>query len=275
MADRFSIIDYGKRLEKVLLAQRDVSAIIQHTGEIGTAREFFVESILKRFLPANIVIGRGEIVDGEGGRSRQQDLLLYRSNFPVIDSLAGAHIYLAEGVLATIEVKSRLDGEEVIRATQNIASVRSLKLSMVGLGKAETVEGGPLTLDDLRKENVAARIMAGRDPMPGTDPLLVPAEERIWTYVFAFDGVGHDTLMGHADTNGWLKGAGPDCLCVLGKAFGATGNSPIRCLREPTAGEVFLIDAHSEPLGWWLGHLVWALRRSHREPFLRPYFGDK
>src|SRR5262245_10510432 len=112
----FSIIEYGKRLQEVLIAQRNVSEILEHKGERGTAREFFVESVLKRFLPPHVVIGSGEIVDGNGRRSRQQDLLLYRSNFPVIDSLAGAHLYLAEGVLATIEVKSILNLDEVKRA---------------------------------------------------------------------------------------------------------------------------------------------------------------
>jgi hypothetical protein len=41
----------------------------------------------------------------------------------VIDSLAGSHVYLAEGVLATIEVKSKLDEAEIQRVTRNIASV--------------------------------------------------------------------------------------------------------------------------------------------------------
>jgi hypothetical protein len=171
-----------------------VSAIIQHSGEVGSAREYFVHSVLRRFLPSNVVVGRGEIVDGRGGRSRQQDLLLYRSNFPVIDSLAGSHLYLAEGVLATIEVKSNLDEKELIRATQNIESVRVLAVSEFGVGDAEDVDGGDVALDELSYENMGRRIGRGGTPIPLVDPLLSTADERIWTYVFAFDGVSFDTL---------------------------------------------------------------------------------
>jgi hypothetical protein len=98
------------------------------------------------------------------------------------------------------------------------------------------------------------------------------ADERIWTYVFAFDGPKMDTLLEHATKNGWLATNGPDCLCVLGKAFGASTDSPIGTQTKPTAGEHFLIDETTEPLGWWLGHLVWVLGRRFRRPVLRPYF---
>ena len=263
MASGFDIVDYGRRLERVLLAQREVSAIINHRGEIGSAREFFVESILRRFLPANVVVGRGEIVDGDGGRSRQQDLLLYRDNFPVMDSLAGSHIYLAEGVLATIEVKSSLSGEDVAEATKNIASVRGLRVSDRGLGGAARVSGAESSLEGLS------------DPLDvsGTeDPLLSPAEERIWSFVFAFDGPTAETLVKHARDNSWLDGSGPDCVCVLGKAFGASHSTPIRPASEPKDGESFSMEAATEPLGWWLGHLVWVLNRCYRRPHLRPYY---
>jgi len=273
MGKKFTIIDYGRRLERLLAAQRDVSSIIQHRGEIGAAREFFVESILKRFLPPNINIGRGEIVDGTGNRSRQQDLLLYRSNFPVMDSLAGFHIYLAEGVLATIEVKSNLDEQEIIRATDNIKSVKELALSPYGLGEGQQVEGAGRTLDDLAKENVSERIWQGHEPILNReDPLLELAHDRIWTYVFAFGSVDFDTLTNHASNAGWLQGDGPDCLCVLGSAFGARFDDPIGPLNSGEPNDVFQIDETSEPLGWWLGHIIRILRRKHREPVLRPYF---
>jgi hypothetical protein len=270
MAKSFSIIDYGKRLEGVLLAQREVSSIIGHPGEVGAAREFFVESVLKRFLPRDVVIGRGEIVDGGGGRSRQQDLLLYRSNFPIIDSLAGAHLYLAEGVLATIEVKSSLDDQGIRQATENIASVRELTLSYVGLGEPPHVEGAPVGLEAVSRAAAANRIMAESEPLPRQEPELKVADERIWTYVFGFAGVEHDTLTKDAAKHAWPKGQGPDCLCVLGKAFGATTDMPISPARPPS-GPAFHIKETSEPLGWWLANLLWVLRRRPRVPVLRPY----
>jgi hypothetical protein len=148
-----------------------------------------------------------------------------------------------------------------------------LETSEYGLGEAEHVEGAELEFEDLSMDAAANRIMAGHDPVPTEDPLLKAADERIWTYVFAFDGPKLDTLREHARTNGWPAGKGPDCMCVLGRAFGASTDSPIRTQRAPTAaGELFLIDETEEPLGWWLGHLVWGLGRRFRRPVLRPYF---
>jgi hypothetical protein len=176
-------------------------------------------------------------------------------------------------VLATIEVKSELNEKEIGRASENIESVRKLNPSAVGLGHAQRVDGAELDVDDLARENLAERILGGRDPLPMEDPLLRIAEERIWTYVFAFDGVSYETLNQHVVTHGWSRGEGPDCLCVLGNAFGSSPDAPIRTDREPSAGERFLVESTEKPLGWLLGHLVWAtLRRHHREPVLRPYF---
>ena len=272
VATKFGIVDYGRRLERLLVAQRDVSAILTHSGEAGSARAFFVESVLRRVLPPNVVIGSGEIVDERGARSKQQDLLLYRSNFPVIDSLAGAHLYLAEGVLATIEVKSKLTGEEIERASDNITSVKKLHVSDAGLGQAEDVAGGQLRLEDMTMDALVGRVSRGIDPVPMEDPLLVAADERIWTYIFAFDGLGVDTLIEHADTHGWMRGDGPDCVCVVGKAFGSGVDTPISPQRKPENGESFLIDETETPLGWWLGHMLWMLSRPYRRPLLRPYF---
>ena len=48
--------------------------------------------------------------------SNPQDVILYRSDFPVISTFVGSRRFLAEGVVASIEVKSRLDAEEFKRA---------------------------------------------------------------------------------------------------------------------------------------------------------------
>jgi hypothetical protein len=269
MSSKFGLIDYGRRLEPVLRAQRDVSAILQHSGEAGRAREFFVESVLRRVLPSDVVIGSGEIVDGQGGRSKQQDLLLYRNNFPVIDSLAGSHVYLAEGVLATIEVKSKLDEVEMERVTKNVASVLALDVSLLGLSAEADIHGAVYRLGSTEHE-----------------PFLVPAEERIWSFVFAFESIAVDTLTRHAETNGWLHGKGPDCVCVLGKLYGARADAPspveraktddqnltIMPMETPLDDKNLTIMPMEAPLGWWLAHMLWTLARPYRRPLLRPYF---
>ena len=69
-----------------------------------TLKNHFINLFLKRFLPSTIQIGSGEIVDNFGTRSSHQNLILYRSNFPVFPSNSGSKIYLFESVIATIEI---------------------------------------------------------------------------------------------------------------------------------------------------------------------------
>lgn len=240
------------------------------------AREFFVESILRRVLPASVVVGSGEIVDGNGTRSKQQDLLLYRNNFPIIDSPAGSHVYFAEGVLATIEVKSVLTGDELARATGNIRSVQALEPGDEGIHATDEIEGGDVSLEQWGQESMAGRLSKGLGA-PRTDPLLSPPAEAIWTFVFAFDGLSAATTREHARTNGWFgTDDGPDGLCVLGRnadrvgMFGASRESPFRTSAQ-TPDEPFFIEETEDALGWWLANLVWVVSRPERWPVLRPY----
>jgi hypothetical protein len=172
-------------------------------------------------------------------------------------------------------VKSVLTLAEVERATQNIASVRALTVSQRGLGDDERVDGGASDIGELSAEAVVRRVARGGDVIPEEDPLLAAAPERIYSYVFAFAGTTVETLIKNAQQHGWLEGSGPDCVCVLGSAFGARKDAPIGPQREPPPGEVFAIDEGTEPLGWWLGHVIWAaLNRPYRRPYLRPYLKD-
>jgi hypothetical protein len=80
------------------------------------------------FLPKSVIVGSGEIIDGDGKRSGQQDVIIYRADFPVITSLTPINAYLAEGVIATVEVKSDLSTGEpsLLSAFSNVQKVLSL-----------------------------------------------------------------------------------------------------------------------------------------------------
>src|SRR5262245_22554718 len=92
----------GTRTE--LLAAFDKSAGLQHAGERGGARESFVEIFLRRSFPQKFVVGSGEILDGVD-ISPQADVVVYDEGMPILH-YGAKNQYLAEGVLAHIEVKS-------------------------------------------------------------------------------------------------------------------------------------------------------------------------
>jgi hypothetical protein len=86
---------------------------------------------LERFLPSNLLIGTGQIVDNEGSKSNQIDIVIYRRDFPVLRTFGAADVYLVEGVVATIEIKSTLDSDKLLMALNNGKSVRNLKAAVL------------------------------------------------------------------------------------------------------------------------------------------------
>jgi len=67
-------------------------------------RNHFINLFLKRFLPSTIHIGSGIIVDHFGSKSTHQNLILYRSDFPIFPSTTESKTFLMESVLAIIEI---------------------------------------------------------------------------------------------------------------------------------------------------------------------------
>jgi len=102
-----------------------IAGLFDHGTTVGTAREFIVGRCLRSFLPAGVEIGSGEVVDSNGNRSKQIDVVVYDSRFPALRTGAGA-LYLIEGVIATIEVKSTMKPERLRESLDNCVSVSML-----------------------------------------------------------------------------------------------------------------------------------------------------
>lgn len=120
---------YFQGARKVLLASFDQSTGIQHKGERGTAREVFLDKFLKNAFPSKYVIERGEIFDHNGNVSPQVDIAVYDETLPAFNYGGGNH-YLAEGVLAHIEVKSELNKAELQDVVAKAIKVKSLELKI-------------------------------------------------------------------------------------------------------------------------------------------------
>ena len=69
-----------------------------------TLRNHFINLFLKRFLPSTIQIGSGIIIDHFGSQSTHQNLILYRSDFPIFPTNSESKTFLVESVLATIDI---------------------------------------------------------------------------------------------------------------------------------------------------------------------------
>ena len=121
--------EHFRKVLKKLMAEFELSGGVQHRGDKGTARETFLNTFLEGAFPKKYVIHRGEIFDGEGTIARQADIVVYDESFPAFAFGAGNR-YMAEGVLAHIEVKSKLTKAELLDSIVKAMSVKKLKLQV-------------------------------------------------------------------------------------------------------------------------------------------------
>lgn len=90
---------------------------IDHKGEKGLFREYFVAELIRPLLVHHFDLGTGIVVDRRGCESRQTDVLIYdRRLMPPILASGNHGIYPIDAVLATIEVKSTLENKHLSSA---------------------------------------------------------------------------------------------------------------------------------------------------------------
>ncbi len=91
-----------------------------HAGEIGRAHEYFLRTILRRFLPARFRVGTGFIAS-PNRTSPQQDVLVYDpAKSPLLFEAGDLVVVDAEATAAAIEVKSELSGSRLKDACRKL-----------------------------------------------------------------------------------------------------------------------------------------------------------
>lgn len=164
------IADWLDRLENALEAEVKLGGLLEHGSTIGQAREFLVKRVLKTILPPAVHIGSGKVIDSWGNSSKQIDIIIYDTRFPLMN-VEGGGLYFVEGVLATIEVKSTIDSNELKTALENCESVLTLGIN------CEYPEEAAAQIDFYMKKHSLTR----DDAKQRFEYMLHPA-----TYVFSF-----------------------------------------------------------------------------------------
>ncbi|MEP7213234.1 MAG: DUF6602 domain-containing protein [Acidobacteriota bacterium] len=117
-------------VERSLLEISRVPANSGHSLHKGTPREAFIKEFLSGHLNENVAVGTGEIIDcdSRAGEQRHQiDIVIYNKNYPKINFGGGINAFLAESVIATIEVKSTLNKTGLEQAIGTARTIKSLK----------------------------------------------------------------------------------------------------------------------------------------------------
>lgn len=198
-------------LEGALLAQFGVQDNTGHSLHKGTPRESFVRDFLSQHLSQNLAVGTGEIIDANSKprEARNQiDIVVYRRDYPRLDFGGGINGFLAESVVATISVKSKLqqaEFEEDMRTAQRLKRLNRNVVSVFQAGYAPPSMLNYVVAYDgpAKMETVHGWIGRMNDDVPY---LCLP--------------VGEVNRVRYAAT-------GLDAIFVLGKGFIHYGNAPL------------------------------------------------
>ena len=126
--------------DELAAAFRRAEASFQHMGDRGDARESAVRSFLTDQLPARFVVSAGEVMDAAGNVSGQTNVVIYDGlNTRPLFTTNGVALLPAEALLATVEVKSKLDKSETDKAAGGMVIPGVLRPS--GGGRAAAAAG--------------------------------------------------------------------------------------------------------------------------------------
>lgn len=115
-------------LRAKLLAAR---ARLQHRGNRGDAAEVAVRELLSDHLSRRFDVGQGEIIDTNGTRSRQMDVVVATDDHPFRVPASDPGLYIVEGVYAAGEIKTALTTTELDDVFLKARSVKELQKAHV------------------------------------------------------------------------------------------------------------------------------------------------
>jgi hypothetical protein len=94
----------------------------------GAAREFIVQRLLQTFLPPSVFVGAGRVISAVEEPSGQS--VLFDSRFPFIRDNDQC-LFPVEWVIATVEVKSKIDKDSLRNSLDNALRIRRLPKGMI------------------------------------------------------------------------------------------------------------------------------------------------
>ena len=101
---------------------------LTHAGEFGMYREKILSQFLQRFLPENMSINNGFVINCEGGYSTQTDIIIYDKDYTHKLENVGSNFFPAETIYAIGEVKSELDKPELKKALEKLKKTKEMRV---------------------------------------------------------------------------------------------------------------------------------------------------
>lgn len=123
--------------EKLVLDLKLASSSIGHAPTTGSVNEAHWISVFRAYLPKRYELASGFVIDSQGARSEQIDVVIYDKHFtPTLLDQQSHHYIPAEAVYAVFEAKPHFDKDYLKYAGQKAASVRKLHRTSVSIAHA-------------------------------------------------------------------------------------------------------------------------------------------
>ena len=113
--------------QQVQASLSEARAGLKHGGAKGSRVEEGVRRAVRRHLPGAYRVGHGEVIDSQGRRSAQSDLIVTNSDHPFTYDEDTPGLYVIEGVAAVGEIKANLTSDELTKAIENSARFKRLR----------------------------------------------------------------------------------------------------------------------------------------------------
>ena len=111
----------------------ETRATFTHPGNKGTSVEDSFRTFLREYLPSRLKIGNGEIIDSNGQRSGQTDVVIISEDHPFLLTPNSPNLFFVEGVCAVAEVKTKLTSSGLTNAIENSCKFKKLEM-VIGSG---------------------------------------------------------------------------------------------------------------------------------------------
>jgi len=131
-----------RRAQGKMLSDLTLGRVFEHGTSQGTASEQQWLELLEAYLPKRYRAAPGFVINAEGRRSRQIDIVIYDElgSPPLFPHAAGVHLPV-ESVYGVFEVKPVMTRSWLVDAGEKAASVRELRVD----GSVREILGGFLT----------------------------------------------------------------------------------------------------------------------------------
>jgi len=118
-------------LSRLLFESQEARNGLHHAGEFGRFRERLLQSLLVNFLPARLGVGDGFVVEAQGGKSTQCDVIIYdREHNPQLSTAGGLAMFPLEVCAAVGEAKSKLSFVEAKAALAKLSATKEMRANM-------------------------------------------------------------------------------------------------------------------------------------------------